>query len=126
MTGYPWEQINTPEHKKFLAAYRAKWNDYPRLGSIVGYSTMMSAVEAIRKAGSTDTEKMIAAMKGMQMDSPLGKFSYRALDHQSTMGAYVGRLALKDGKGVMVDWHYADGANFLPNDAEVKALRPAE
>ena len=30
--------------------------------------------------------------------------TYRALDHQSTMGAYVGKLALKDGKGVMVDW----------------------
>jgi len=126
VTGYPWEQIATPEHKKFLAAYRAKWNDYPRLGSIVGYSTMMSAAEAIKKAGSTDTEKMIAAMKGMQMDSPLGKFTYRALDHQSTMGAYVGRLARKDGKGVMVDWHYAQGGDFLPSDAEVKAMRPAE
>lgn len=126
VTGYPWEQINTPEHKKFLAAYQAKWKDYPRLGSIVGYSTLMSAATAIRKAGSTDTEKMIAAMKGMHMDSPLGRFSYRALDHQSTMGAYVGRLALKDGKGIMVDWNYADGANFLPSDAEVKAMRPAE
>ena len=86
----------------------------------------MSAATAIRKAASTDTEKMIAAMKGMHMDSPLGKFTYRALDHQSTMGAYVGRLALKDGKGVMVDWNYADGAKFLPSDAEVKAMRPAE
>ncbi|MBE0619058.1 MAG: ABC transporter substrate-binding protein [Burkholderiales bacterium] len=126
VTGYPWDQINTPEHKQFLAAYRAKWNDYPRLGSVVGYTTMMSAAAAIKKAGSTDTEKMIVALKGLQMDSPLGKITYRAIDHQSTMGAYVGRLALKDGKGVMVDWHYADGANFLPSDAEVKAMRPAE
>jgi branched-chain amino acid transport system substrate-binding protein len=126
VTGYPWDQIKTPEHKKFLAAYRSKWNDYPRLGSIVGYATMMTAAAAIRKAGSTDTEKMVDALKGMQMDSPLGKFSYRALDHQSTMGAYVGRLALKDGKGVMVEWKYADGADFLPGDAEVRAMRPPE
>ena len=126
VTGYPWDQIKTPEHKKFLAAYRSKWNDYPRLGSIVGYATMMTAAAAIRKAGSTDTEKLVDALKGMQMDSPLGKFSYRALDHQSTMGAYVGRLALKDGKGVMVEWKYADGADFLPGDAEVRAMRPPE
>ena len=126
VTGYPWDQINTPAHNKFLAAYRARWNDYPRLGSVVGYTTMMAAADAIRKAGSTDTEKMIAAMKGLQVDSPFGKFQFRALDHQSTMGAYVGRLALKDGRGVMVDWKYADGADYLPSDAEVKALRPAE
>ena len=42
------------------------------------------------------------------------------------MGAYVGRPALKDGKGVMVDWRYADGADYLPSDDEVEALRPAE
>ena len=126
VTGYPWSQINTPAHNKFLAAYRAKWHDYPRLGSVVGYTTMMAAADAIRKAGSTDTEKMIAAMKGLQVNSPFGQFYFRALDHQSTMGAYVGRLALKDGHGVMVDWKYDDGADYLPTDAEVKAMRPAE
>ena len=39
VTGYPWYEIKTPEHKTFLAAYQAKYKDYPRLGSIVGYST---------------------------------------------------------------------------------------
>ena len=44
VTGYPWNAINTPAHKKFLDAYQKRWNDYPRLGSIVGYSTIMTAV----------------------------------------------------------------------------------
>src|ERR1700719_3607895 len=35
VTGYPWYAINTPEHKKFLDAYQKKFNDYPRLGSLV-------------------------------------------------------------------------------------------
>jgi branched-chain amino acid transport system substrate-binding protein len=42
------------------------------------------------------------------------------------MGAYVGRTALKDGKGVMTSWRYVDGAKFLPSDAEIKKIRPAE
>src|SRR3954467_526385 len=45
-TGYPWYGIDTPEHKKFRDAYQAKYKDYPRLGSIVGYSLTMSAVSA--------------------------------------------------------------------------------
>ena len=49
-------------------------------------------------------DKLAAAMKGLQVDTPLGKITYRAIDHQSTMGAYVGKIGLKDGKGVMTSW----------------------
>jgi branched-chain amino acid transport system substrate-binding protein len=92
----------------------------------VGYSAVKAAAAAIRKAGATDTEKLVAAMRGLAFDSPFGKVSFRALDHQSTMGAYVGRTAVKDGKGVMVDWRYADGRDYLPSDDAVRKLRPAD
>jgi branched-chain amino acid transport system substrate-binding protein len=126
VTGYPWSAIATPEHKRFLDAYQARYKDYPRQGSVVGYSTVMAAAAAIRKAKSTDTAKLIAAMQGLAVETPFGKVTFRALDHQSTMGAYVGRIAVKDGKGVMVDWKYADGAAFLPTDDWVRAHRPAD
>jgi branched-chain amino acid transport system substrate-binding protein len=123
VTGYPWSEIKTPAHRKFLAAYQAKWKDYPRLGSVVGYSTMYTVANAITKAGGTDTEKLIAALKGLVMDTPIGPIEYRAVDHQSTMGAYVGQLSKKDGVGTMVNWRFADGANFLPPLEEVRAMR---
>jgi branched-chain amino acid transport system substrate-binding protein len=125
VTGYPWSVISTPAHKRFLDAYQAKYSDYPRQGSVVGYSVVMSAAAAIRKARSTDTEKLVAAMEGLSVETPFGKITYRALDHQSTMGAYVGRIAVKDGKGVMTDWRYADGGAYLPSDDWVRAHRPA-
>jgi branched-chain amino acid transport system substrate-binding protein len=126
VTGYPWYSIKTPEHDKFLTAYQRKWKEYPRLGSIVGYSTMMSIAAGIKKAGSTDTEKLITAMRGLQVDSPLGKFTYRAIDHQATMGAYVGVTAVNQGRGVMKDFRYIDGTAVLPSDAEIRKLRPAD
>jgi len=125
VTGYPWYGIDTPEHKKFLEAYRKRWNDYPRLGSIVGYASVKSLAAAIRKAGSTDTDKLIEAFAGLELESPFGPMAYRAVDHQATMGAYVGRTALRDGKGVMVDYHYIDGASVLPSVEETRKLRPA-
>jgi len=123
VTGYPWYAINTPEHRKFLAAYRKRWKDTPRLGSVVGYSTMYTVANAIRKAKSAETEALIAALGGMEMDTPIGPIVWRAVDHQSTMGAYVGRLAKKNGKGVMVDWKFAPGERYLPSYAQVKAWR---
>jgi branched-chain amino acid transport system substrate-binding protein len=125
VTGYPWDKIKTPDYQAFLAAYQKKYNDYPRLGSIVGYVTMKSLAAGIAKAGSTDTEKMIAAFRGLDVESPFGPFKYRASDHQATLGAYVGKIALENGKGTMVDFNYVDGASVLPSDVEVKKLRPA-
>jgi branched-chain amino acid transport system substrate-binding protein len=124
VTGYPWYGIQTPEHQRFLAAYQKRWNDYPRLGSVVGYASMMSIAEAIRKAGTTDTEKLIAAMRGLQLGSPFGPITYRAIDHQATMGAFVGTTALEKGRGVMRDFRYVDGAAVQPPDAEIRKMRP--
>jgi branched-chain amino acid transport system substrate-binding protein len=123
VTGYPWSEIKTPEHTKFRNAYEKRWKDYPRAGSVVGYASLYAVANALRKAGSTDTEKLIAALRGLEMETPFGRILWRPLDHQSTMGAYVGQLARKDGKGVMVNWRYADGASFLPSDEEIRALR---
>jgi branched-chain amino acid transport system substrate-binding protein len=125
VTGYPWYAIDTPAHQRFRSAYQAKFNDYPRLGSVVGYSAVKAAAAAIAKAGSTDSAKLVAAMADLPVDTPFGPVVFRALDHQSTMGAYVGRTAVKDGKGIMVDWRYADGKDFLPPDDVVRKLRPA-
>jgi branched-chain amino acid transport system substrate-binding protein len=124
VTGYPWYDIKTPAHTKFVAAYQKKFNDYPRTGSVVGYNTMYSVYHLLKKAGTTDTEKMVDTMEGLTFDSIIGPISYRKIDHQSTMGAYVGYTALRDGKGVMVDWKYADGKDYLPTDAEVMKMRP--
>ena len=126
VTGYPWDQIKTPEHDAFLKAYQAKFGDYPRLGSVVGYAALYSVAEALRKAGGTDTEKIRAAMADLKVPTPFGPVVYRALDHQSTMGAYVGRTAVKDGRGQMVDWRYEAGEKHLPSDAEVKGRRPSQ
>ena len=127
VTGYPWEEIDTPSHKTFLDAYRKRWNDYPRLGSIVGYDTMKSLAAGITKAGSTDTEKLITAFRGLKVEGgPFGTFEYRASDQQATVGAFVGKIAVKNGKGTMSDFSYIDGAKVLPSDEEVKKLRPAE
>jgi branched-chain amino acid transport system substrate-binding protein len=126
VTGYPWYAIDTPEHKAFLAAYQKKFNDYPRLGSVVGYVTVKSMAAGIARAGSTDTAKVVAAFDGLKIDGPFGPFVYRGSDHQATMGAYVGKLALKDGKPIMVDFKYVDGAAVLPSDEDVKKLRPAD
>ena len=126
VTGYPWDQIDSREHASFAANYYRRFNEYPKVGSVVGYATMQAIFAAIKKANSTDNEKLVTALRGLKFSTPFGPAEFRAIDHQSTMGAYVGKLDVRGNKGTMVQWRYADGKAYLPSDAYVKARRPAE
>jgi len=123
VTGYPWDQIAEPKHKAFVEAYRAKYNDTPRLGSLLGYMIVHMIRDTIEKAGSVDTEALIKALEDAKFDTVIGPITMRGLDNQSTMGAWVGKLVLKGASGGMKDWTYLDGAAFMPPEAEVKAAR---
>ena len=126
VTGYPWDQIDSREHASFAANYYRRFNEYPKAGSVVGYATMQAIFAAITKANSVDNEKLVAALRGLKFSTPFGPAEFRAIDHQSTMGAYVGKLDLRGNQGMMVQWRYADGKAYLPSDAYVRARRPAE
>jgi branched-chain amino acid transport system substrate-binding protein len=126
VTGYPWYAIETPAHDAFVKAYQAKFDDYPRLGSVVGYAEMMMIAAILKKAETTEADDLVAAAEGITVDSPFGEIEMRAIDHQSTLGAFVGTTAVKDGKGVMENFGYRDGADYLPSDEEVKKLRPQD
>lgn len=126
VTGYPWDQIDSREHASFAANYYKKYNENPKVGSVVGYATMQAIFAAINKAKSTDNEKLVAAMRGLKFSTPFGPAEFRAIDQQSTMGAFVGKLDQRGGKGTMVQWRYADGKSYQPTDAYVRGRRPAE
>ena len=125
VTGYPWYGIQTPEHKAFFLAYYAKYKENPKAGSVVGYAAMKSAAAALKKSGDGSVPKVLAAFKGLNVDTPFGKITYRS-DHQSTMGAFVGRTAQQGGRGVMVNYRYEDGAKHLPSEADAVKLRPKQ
>ncbi len=125
VTGYPVTSLTDPANTAFIKAYQARFNELPKMGSVVGAALIASIVAGIAKTGSVDSEAMADGFAGAAFDTPFGRASYRALDHQSTLGTYVGKTAVKGGKGVMVDWRYVDGAVALPPDDEVRKMRPA-
>lgn len=125
VTGYPWYAIDTPQNQAFVKAYQERFKQNPKVGSVVGYMSLMSLAAGIQKAGSTDTEALIQAFRGLQLDSPYGPIEYRDIDHQSTLGVYVGTTDQENGEGVMRNIRYLDGAALQPSDDEVRKLRTA-
>jgi branched-chain amino acid transport system substrate-binding protein len=126
VTGYPWYLIKTADHLAFLNAYQKRFNDYPRISSIVGYTTIKALGAGITRAGSTDAEALSKAFEGLEFMSPSGKVTFRPIDHQSTLGLYVGKTGLENGHGVMTSYEYLDGAAFQPSDSEIAHRRTPE
>ena len=125
VTGYPWYAIDTPAHNAFKAAYEKRWGENLKMGSMVGYNMMLSIAATLEESPTLETNDLVAAMKGLQIETPMGPVTYREADHQATMGAWVGRTDVIDGQGKMVGWRYVDGNEVLPPPAEAKAMRPS-
>jgi branched-chain amino acid transport system substrate-binding protein len=123
VTGYPWQDIEEDAHKAFIGTYQARFNETPRLGSLLGYVLAYMIRDTIETAGSVETEALIAALEGAEFETVMGPITMRAADNQSTMGAWVGTLVERDGVGAMENWTYRDGADYLHPEEEVRAAR---
>jgi len=75
-------------NKWLVAEHQKRFNAPPDFFTAGGFAAAMAAVTAVQKAKSTDTEKLIAAMEGMEFDTPKGKMVFRKEDHQALQSMY--------------------------------------
>ena len=86
---YYWGFPKNPVNDWLVAEYKKKNNGAPPDFFVAGgMAAGMAVVAAIQKAGSTDTEKLIAAMEGLEFDTPKGKMMFRKEDHQALQSMY--------------------------------------
>ncbi|MBI5442282.1 MAG: ABC transporter substrate-binding protein [Deltaproteobacteria bacterium] len=81
---------NTKRNQDFVKAYMDEYKDYPPGWAAEGYDAVYFLAEAMKKAGSTDTEKVIAALEGLSLDLPRGKSTLRKEDHQASCDFMAG------------------------------------
>jgi branched-chain amino acid transport system substrate-binding protein len=80
----------TPTNKAFVKAYKAAYGDYPSAWAEEGYDGVYFLADAIKKAGSLDTDKVINALAGLTIEAPRGKATLRKQDHQLSCDFMVG------------------------------------
>ena len=87
-TYYYYEHPKNKVNQWLVAEHQKRFNSPPDFFTAGGMSAGIAIVEAIRKAGSTDTEKLIAAMEGMSFETPKGTMTFRKEDHQAMQSMY--------------------------------------
>ena len=105
-----------PAHRDYVARVSKYLKDeYPSSWAIQGYIGMQALTEAIKKAGSTDSDKVSKALLGLTIDMPHGKLTIREKDHQANRAQIYGKT-VKDPKypfAIMKPAVYVDPAKFM-------------
>ena len=100
-----------PMNDAFVAESIKRYKTPPDLFSAGGFVTAAAIISGLKKAGSTDPEKLIAAMESMEFDTPKGKMTFRKEDHQAMQSQYVFRTKKAPGAS---EWDVVDLVREVP------------
>ncbi len=99
-TYYFYENPKNEINDWLVKTHNERFGTPPDFFTAGGMAAGIAVVEAIKKAGGTDTDALITAMEGMEWETPKGKMKFRAEDHQALQSMYHFKIKVEDG----VDW----------------------
>lgn len=99
-TYYYYEIPKNDVNDWLVKTHQDRFGTPPDFFTAGGMSAGIAVVEAIKKAGSTDTEELITAMEGMEWETPKGTMKFRADDHQAMQTMYHFKIKVDDN----VEW----------------------
>ncbi len=92
---YYYEIPKNPVNDWLVREHQKRFNAPPDFFTCGGFAAAMAVLAGVQKAGSTDTEKLIAAMEGMEFQTPKGRMTFRKEDHQALQSMYAFRMTSK-------------------------------
>ena len=126
--GFAWYdegmQRRHPALMEWVNKFQTQAKKPPTLGASWGYASAYIIAEAIRRAKSTDTDKVIAALdEGFDMQFPWGKVVMRGCDHQAIPPQWVGKVKMSaEGKAVLADVEEHHGEELIRSCAEIAKI----
>ena len=113
------------QNEEFVKKFKEKAGYEPKSGDIIGYVSTYMIAEAIEKAGTTETDKLAATLRGMSFDTVLGDATIRPFDGQATFGYHTGYTYTNPCYPFkrLKDVTRAEGNEVLRTEAEVMKAR---
>ncbi len=115
----------TAANKNFVKKFETAYNRKPAVGALYGLLAAKFIFGAYNQAGKIDTEKFIDNVEGMWVNSPVGKVTMRAYDHQAMLPMFMGVTTKVAGYDFLMatDIVTIPGKDVMPSIAEIKKAR---
>ena len=113
----------TPKTKPFAAAFKARFGTDPAYTGYTAYDDVYILADAIKRAGSTDPDKMVAEMEKTDYIGTIGRIRFYGREDQFTHGL---RYGPDDVSGMVFQWQDGKQVTVWPAKiAEGKLKYPA-
>ncbi len=115
----------TPENQSFVKRFEASYKRKPAVGAIYGLLAARFIAQAYQKAGKVKAKAFIKAMEGLTVDSPVGKVTMRACDHQAMLPMFMGTTKKAAGYKFLIakDIVTIAGKDVMPDCSEIARQR---
>src|SRR5271169_77304 len=113
----------TPKSLPFVAAFKAKYGNNPSYCGYTAYDEVYYIVDAIKRAGSTDPDKIVDAMEKTDWIGTIGRVQFKGKDSPNPHALKIGPATIA---GLMLQWQDGKQVNLWPaNVANGKLKFPA-
>lgn len=97
---YIFNHPDTEANRQFVEAFRERWDRFPNYSAATTYSAVRAIELAVEETQSLETETVIGALEGLQLETPMGEVQIRPEDHQAVYSVPAGRVVFNEEYGM--------------------------
>jgi branched-chain amino acid transport system substrate-binding protein len=110
----------TPKSLPFAAAFKKKYGNFPSYCGYTAYDEVYYLADAIKRAGSTDSDKMVAALEKTDWEGTIGRTQFYGKDDPFTHGLKYGKGLIT---GAMLQWQDGKQVPVWPKEVAKAGLK---
>ena len=103
----------TPKTIPFIQAYTKRYGDSPSYAGFNSYDEVYYIADAIKRAGSTDPDKMVAALEKTNWEGTVGRIQFYGKDNEFTHAMKYGTNYVS---GVEIQWQNGQQVCIWPSN----------
>jgi branched-chain amino acid transport system substrate-binding protein len=104
----------------FAEAFKKKFGNYPSYAGYTAYDEVYYIADAIKRAGSTDADKMVDALEKTDWEGTIGRIQFYGKDDEFTHGLKYGKGLIT---GLFMQWQDGKQVAVWPADVAKSKLK---
>ncbi len=103
----------TPKSVPFAEAFKKKFGNYPSYAGYTAYDEVYYIADAVKRAGSTDADKLVAALETTDWEGTIGRVQFYGKDDPFTHSIKYGKGLIT---GLMLQWQGGKQSAVWPKE----------
>jgi branched-chain amino acid transport system substrate-binding protein len=110
----------TPKTLPFVAAFQKRFGNFPSYCGYTAYDEVYYIADAIKRAGSTESDKLVDALEKTDWVGTIGRVEFTGKDSPNPHALKVGKGTIA---GLMLQWQDGKQVNLWPREVANGKLR---